>query len=447
MEFRPDRRAAGAVSALLLLGAAPAPETATQLVNDARGRLEANDFAGAIDLSARAIALAPANPDVLLLAANLVRDRYGLTAALPWYDRVLQIKPDDIPTLIDKAATLGDAGQAIACLAVTRQILALDPGQPMALYLQSVLAARAGKWEVARALLYRTDGALDDLAAVNLLRGAIALQTGATETAIATLSPLVETQPGNRHARRLLGLALWRSNDDQGALDTLQPIADDGDTWVLTVMARAAEAIGDRAWSVNLLDRAANPPAHGPAWQGGGQGDVMLAAGQWPAAVSFYAHGANVRFTQATAFRLIYALGRAGQGDAAGAVLTTLITQNPASLPALRLAASDALSRREWARAATAMEAVRNRTGNRDVLLLGKLGWASYNLGRRAEALKYARRAYSISPASALAAADYGWLLAKTGDKPAGIPLLQKAVATVPGYAPFRAKLVEAQKP
>jgi predicted Zn-dependent protease len=446
MASRPDLRAVGAISALLLLGAAPAPQTATQLVDDARARLEANDFAGAIDLSGRAIALAPTNPDVLLLAANLVRDRFGLTAALPWYDRVLQIKPDDIPALIDKAATLGDAGQSIACLAVTRQILALDPGQPMALYLQSVLAARAGKWEVARALLYRTDGALDDLAAVTLLRGAIALQTGATESAIATLSPLVETQPGNRHARRLLGLALWRSNDDQGALDTLQPIADDGDAWVLTVMARAAEAIGDRAWAVNLLDRAANPPAHGPAWQGGGQGDVMMAAGQWPAAVAFFARSANVRFTQATAFRLIYALGRAGQGDAAGAVLTTLIAQNPASLPALRLAASDALSRREWARAATALEAVRNRTGNRDVLLLGKLSWADYNLGRGADALKYARRAYATATASALAAADYGWLLVKTGDKASGVPLLQKAVATMPGYAPFRAKLAEAQK-
>lgn len=432
---------------LLLLGAATPPETAQRLVASARGRLAANDFSGALVLSQRAVALAPRDPAVLLLAGNLVRDRYGPMAALPWYDRVLQIDPENVFALSDKAATLGDSGQSIAMLAVTRRILALTPGQPIALYQQAVLAARAGQWGSSRALLDRTGGAFARVPAVMLLRGAIALQTGATETAIAALNSLVEIQPGNRHARRLLGLALWRSEDDQGALDTLQPIAEDGDSWVLTVMARAAENLGDRVRAANLLDRAANAPAQPVAWQGGGPGDAMMASGQWPAAVVAYTEKANVRFTVPTALRLIDALNRVGQVESAGAVMTTLVLQNPASLPVLRLAASDALGRHEWARAATALAVVRNRVGDHDAFMLGNLGWAYFNLGYSDKAIQYSRKAYELAPANALAAANHGWFVHRGGNRQAGLALLQKAVAIAPDAAPFRRKLAEAQRP
>ncbi|CAN5385431.1 hypothetical protein BH09PSE3_BH09PSE3_18990 [soil metagenome] len=430
-----------------LLGAAPPSQSQpSQLIAAARARLDANDFAGAVTYSGRALALAPRDPAVLLLAGNLVRDRYGMAAALPWYDRVLEVRPSAIPALIDKAATLGDMGQSVAMLGLTRQILALDPKQPIALYLQAVLAARAGKWEVARGLLYRTGGRIDNSPAVMILRGAASIETGANETAIAALNPLVAMQPGNRYARRLLALALWRSDDDQGALDMLAPIADDGDAWVLTVMARAAETVGDRTRAASLLDRAANASVQHARWQGGGAGDDLMAAGQWQAAAAAYTQSANARFTEPTAFRLIDALNRSGQDDKAGVVLATLVVQHPASLPALRLAASDALGRREWGRAATALGAIRNRVGDTDALMLGNLGWARFNLGQRAEAVALARRAYAISPASDLAAANYGWFLSDTGKKAAGIALLQKAVATNPGYAPYRAKLAEAQR-
>lgn len=388
------------LGALLLIGAAqpqkPDPKVG-DLLDAARVRLDQNDFTGALALSDRALRVAPRDPAALLLAGNLVRDRYGLTAALPWYDRVLQLQPDNIDALIDKAATLGDTGQTVAMLAVTRQVLALDPRQPMALFLQSTLAARAAKWDLALGLLYRTGGALDDLPAVMLLRGAIAVQTGANEVAIAALNPLVQLQPNNRHARRLLGLALWRSDDDQGALDTLQPIADDGDTWVLMVMARASETLGDRARSVVLLDRASVRPQR-PALQEAGT----------------YLQNANTRFTQATAFRLIDALSRSGQDEKAGAVMTTLIIQNPASLPALRLAANDALARGEWTRAATALESVRNRVGDTDAIMLGNLAWARFNLGYGAQARVLARKAYDLAPANAFNAANYAQFLSRT---------------------------------
>src|SRR3546814_6376563 len=57
--------------------------------------------------------------------------------------------------LIEDAATLGDLGRMRAMLAVTRRAIAADPADPRAYYLQAVLAARAGRFDLARVLLQK----------------------------------------------------------------------------------------------------------------------------------------------------------------------------------------------------------------------------------------------------------------------------------------------------
>src|SRR3546814_17442909 len=68
--------------------------------------------------------------------------------------------------LIEDAATLGDLGRMRAMLAVTRRAIAADPADPRAYYLQAVLAARAGRFDLARVLLQKTGGTLNGMAAV-----------------------------------------------------------------------------------------------------------------------------------------------------------------------------------------------------------------------------------------------------------------------------------------
>ncbi len=417
-----------AALALLLIGAAAPQPTPEALVLQSRGLLEKGDFIGAYTLAERTVAQFPRDANAVLLAGNFVRDRYGLAAALPWYDRVLEIDPRNLAALIDKAAALGDAGQAEAMLETTRQAIAIDPKQPMPFFLQAVLAARADKWDLARTLYERTRGSLDSLPAVMLLRGALGLKTGGLEGAIAALRPLVAAQPGNRAARRMLGLALLRGGDAQGAIEALKPISNDGDSWSQTVMARACEAVGDRVGAAVLLDRAANP----------------VSAGRIAVALPVATMAANTRFTPATGFRLIDAFNRAGDAKSGADAMATMVGQYPASLPVLRLAASDALARQEWGRAATALELIVMRGGKGDAQALIDLGWARLALGDAAAARDLGRAAYTLSPASAAVAAGYGWFSAKTGDKAAGVALLEKALAIAPDYAPFRAKLAEA---
>lgn len=410
---------------LVLVGAsAPSPQS---MLAQSRATLAQGDFVGAYRIAESAAAKYPANADAVLLAANFVRDRYGLSASLPWYDRVIALDPANISARLDKAAALGDSGQTLAALALTREVLARSPNHPTAFILQSIIAARAGKWELARGLYEHARGRLDPVPAVLLLRGAIGIETGGIEGAIAALTPLVAAQPGNRPARRLLALALWRAKDAQGAIDTLKPISNDGDAWAQLLMARACETVGDRLCAAILLDRVA---------AGGGriQGNSTVAA---------LTAVANVRFSQPNAFRLIDALNRTGDIKAAETVTATLVEQFPASPSALRLAANDALARSEWGRAATALQLVGRRGGDDDALVLANLAWAKAGLGQGDEARDLSARAYALAPLRASVAASAGWFAAQAGDRAHGMALLEKAIAMAPGYAPYAAKLAE----
>ena len=130
-----------------------APRAARTWIDLGRFRLMLGDQAGAIAAADKALALAPGDPDALTLRGMLIRDQYGLVAALPWFERALDDHPNAFAALTEYAATLADAGRASRALSVSRRILALDPGNPRAWFLQAVIAARAGQIDCAARLL------------------------------------------------------------------------------------------------------------------------------------------------------------------------------------------------------------------------------------------------------------------------------------------------------
>ena len=64
-----------------------------------------------IQAADRAVAARPANVEALVLRGELSRGQYGLAAALPWFDRALEIDPGNVPALLERAATYGDMGR------------------------------------------------------------------------------------------------------------------------------------------------------------------------------------------------------------------------------------------------------------------------------------------------------------------------------------------------
>jgi tetratricopeptide (TPR) repeat protein len=462
-----------------------------------RIRLNAGEIAEATAAAIRAARLAPGDPVPLTLQAEIVRTRFGLTAALPWFEAALTRDAYYHPALIEYAATLGDAGRYAEMLAATRRALAARPGSPQAFYLQAVLAARAGRGELARDMLQRAGPAIMALPGAALLGGGLDLTGAQYERAIGTWRPLAADQPMNVGLRRLLGVALLRSGDAQGALDQLRPIAAraDADAYSLTLVARAFEAIGDRAAAGQFLDRAAQG-AQGNA-QGGAAafasddsvaavaaeardapddpnyvpgliraqatagdlagaivraralvaaspgapatqlalGDVLAMGGRFAEAAPVYARAASLSFDEPTMLRLVDAWGRANRPNEAAAALSLYLQQNPQSVSGQRLRGHWQLLSGDADAAIETLESVRRIVGNRDAALLADLAGAYAVGGDSAVARSYGRAAYRLMPMNAAVCDAYAVALAADGDLPGARQLAAKAVALAPGDA------------
>ncbi len=449
-------------------------------------RYRRGDVAGAIDAAVIEARNAPRSVRAMMIMGDLIRGRYGLIAALPWFRRAVQIEPSNIDALGELAATLGDAGQTREMLTITRRMIAADPNNARAFYLQSVMAARAGKYDLARNLMYRTKGRMDEVPAAILLNAVLEIHAASYESAIARLEKLTGMQPDNFRARRLLGLAMLKAGDAHGAASVLAIMADrsDADSFTLMLMARALEAQGNLAKAAPYLDRAhASAPdepapfningdlmrlaraSNGPvdnAWQAvpyinkqlldgnvpaavaharrmadlnpgspAAQilaGDALAYAGQHGPAIEFYRRGADLRFDATVALRMIETLNTMGARGEALKVLDYFLSQNPRSVPALRIAAEHLMETRQWDRAIAILSGLDARLGGHDAEIARSLGWAWFNKGNGKKALSYASEAYRLQPGNADTASALGWIKYKSKDKRGGsIALMKKA--------------------
>ncbi|MGU3391595.1 tetratricopeptide repeat protein [Sphingomonas sp. M1A8_2b] len=447
----------GEAVAVLQALLARAPTDAAAWTDLGRISLTGGDVGGATIAATRAVSLDRRRPAALVLQGDVVRSRYGLVVALPWFEAALQRDAYYPPALIDYAATLGDAGRNADMLAATRHALLARPGSPMALYLQAVLAARAGRISLAQALLRDTGGAIDDLPGTLLLAGNLAFAEGVYAQAAASWRKLVRIQPSSIVARRLLGAALLHVGDAGGAVDALRPVGvrADADSYSLTLIARALEAAGDRAAAAVFLDRAASTPIRvavatedypgaiararalvattpgAPAAQLA-LGDSLAAAGRFAEAAGPYAQAADLSFDEPTMLRLVDTLARAGRAQDSAATLVLYLSQNPQSLAGARLLGHLQVASGEWDRAIETLESVRARVGNQDGGVLADLALAYAGSDDGAIAVRYGRAAYALSPMRAAAADAYGIALAANGDLAGARQVLIKATHLAP---------------
>lgn len=480
-----------------------APNDADAWTDLGRFRLNAGDVVGAIDAAGKATDLDKGNTDALILRGELVRTQYGLVASLPWFEAALKRDPYRHAALIQYASTLGDAGQTRAMLAVTRRAMEVRPRSPQALYLQAVLAARAEQFGLARDLLQRAGSGIASLPGALLLGGTLDLEEGSYERAVEKLRNLVNAQPMNLTARKLLATALLRSDASKNGIELLLPVVarGDADSYALTLAARAYERIGQRQTAASYFDRAASPARDGAAWFSADDALPMLAAAAQKAptddpraaiplirglidsgdkggalaraqeiaqrnpgapaahtlvgdtlmllkrpadAVRAYKDAASIRFDEAAMLRLVEALDRSGQRQEASNTLALFLSQNPLNLAALRLSASWQAAAGDYDAAIDSLEAVRLRTGNRDAGLLAELALAYAGADEPERAARYAEAAYRLAPSNPAVAGAMGWTLAESGDIEGGIELLQKAVALAPRHPVLRWQLAQA---
>lgn len=462
-----------------------------------RFRFFVGNIAGAIEAASQSVRLGPRNVDALILTGDLVRSQYGLTAALPWFRRAVEVDPVNLTALRELAATLGDSGQTVEMLQVTRRILELSPGNANAFFMQAVMAARAKRYDLSRSILYRVGDRMDDVPAVRLLRAGLALQSGNAEQAITQLQELRKVQPSNLAVHRLLGAAMWRAGDTESTIAALEPIAAraDADSYSLSVIGRAYEKQGNRAAAGRYLDRASQPVRGqavpfslsgdllrlakanaGPSDDADQAvpyinklvldghnaqaielatrlrdrnpgapaahlllGDALMANDQPAEAAKSYRAAGGIRFTEPVAMRMIDALTESDQMSEALRTLDLFLRQNPRSVPGLLMAADHFMETGQWREAITILEGLRLRLGNRDGVVLSYLGWARFNTGETDQGLFMLGAAYGMAPSNPAFADSYGWALYKSGrNREGGVSLLSKAVSIAPQHPGLR---------
>lgn len=370
---------------------------ATLWTDIARLRFSGGEQAQAINAADRAVQLSPKDPRALELRGLLIREQFGLFAALPWFEAGLHEAPNDIGLLSEYAATLGDMGQYKAMLVVCRKLTSVDPGNVRALYLQAVLAARAGQTTLARKILQQTGRVLRDVPSFILLNGILEYRAGNGNLAVGHFDRLVRMQPDNLQARMMYARALQRKDLNAEAIEAAglwakqsvappyltanigQAYAALGKkTEAAQMFVRAAKlggqsaqpippvqplsalAIGyddapnfasntvpyirglidagesQRAKSVAERLRMANPGAV-DAWLL--EGDTQIALGDKLGALDKYGNAALIRFNWPTLWRIDYTMRALGRPADANAMVARYLRQNPGNAQALKLLA------------------------------------------------------------------------------------------------------------
>ncbi len=457
----------------------------------ARFRLVIANQGGAIDAADYALKLDPNNLRALELRGRLVRSQFGVVAALPWFERALQVSPNDVPVLEEYGATLGEAGRYADMLAQARKIISLDSNNARAFYMQAVIAARAGNYDLARRLIPRLGRDFGDLPGPLLLSAIIEYESGNWNIAVDHFEKLVEMQPSNNKLRTLLARAMHKSGEHQDAWDVIAPIVDRPDTDSYTIMlgARILEALDERKPAAGRLDRAiypsiavskplavrqslagaaseaqryprnadavipyvrlllangdtsaartqANRLLEGNAGVFAAQlvsGDVEMAAGNVDGAIAAYERARKIAFASPTMLRLVAAYRAKGNNAAASKTISEFLNFNPDSLAGQRLWAFDLLDRGQWADAINWLQRARVRLGYNDAILNANIARAYAGAKKWDDAVREAKLAYRVHPANVMTTQVYGKILLASGkDKKGAYNLLRKANKLAP---------------
>lgn len=420
-----------------------APQDALLWVDIARLRYIGGEHLLAVEAADRALALAPDNPRTLELRAQLRNDQAGPIAAIPLFERGLRAAPADLQLLRGYAGALGEAGRATDMLKAVRRMARIDPRSAIPLYYQAIIAARAGKIDLAKNLLDRAALRLKGLEGAMLLESALELEAGNSAIAVNMLERLDRQQPFNQRVQLLYARALLAVDDHARLRERFGELAERSDAapYLLTVLGRSYERTGEREAAASLLDRAAtaalvsSPVRERPdplATPGSFRsfviaGDAAVLRGAPADALQAYGQAGRLRFPEWLMLRSAYLAGPAEGAQLAERYLAAF----PDSLMAPRLIAAQTAQSGQWQRAAVLLANASRRQGQGDPRLLAQLASAQLQGGNALAALASAEAAYGLQRSSPIAAQALGLTLHHLGRDPErAARLIEKAAAS-----------------
>ncbi len=463
------------------------PKSAELWVDIGRLRYQGGEQSQAVEASIHAVELGPQDPVALQFRAQLVRDSQGMETALPLYRAALKQNPDDLKLLGDYAATLGELGHAHDMLAVIRHMIELDGSNPQAFYLQAVLAARGGYFDLAGNLLARSGELERGTPAAMLLSAIVDLESGNFESAAQTLDLLAGRQPDNARVRLLLARALFLGGNYRELIHRFgdRALVAGAPPYLAALVGRAYEALGQRSDAAQYLDFAAQPrmidltvlppsdpldvaqlrgtqtgadtvtlvraymasdraaPAvtaaqnflarvPGSADALGLAGDAHLFAAQPREALADYKNAAVIRQPWPLTRRIYATLVSLGDSGAAIDLLRHQLTNDPANCTAATLLGSALVKAGRAEEARRYLDLAVANGARRDPHVLALRAQAALFSGDERQALSDARKAYELQPMSGEVTATLAQVLEQTGSGPALVARLRQKIPQLP---------------
>jgi predicted Zn-dependent protease len=418
------------------------PENPDLWLAIARLRLRGGEHLTALEAADRALALGPEHGPALLLRALLVRDAHGAADARRWFEAAAEADPDNPEVWAEYAATLGDSGDAKAMLEAVRRLAAIAPGDPRVFYLQAVLAARGGEDVLARSLLARSGMVTRGVPAAMLLDAVISLRQGNVESAAETLETLAARQPANVRVRELFAYALLAGGHADMVVSRFAADAAraEASPYLVMLVARAHEQLGNRSAAAPLLARAYGPMRIAPTMlavrdglpqptaavrgallrgdRAGARtraeavraqfpasadvaslaGDAMLGAGDLKGALAAYARASEARRPWPLARKAAWAHDRELNHAAADRLIAEQLAGEPDTASAVIALAGRQAKRGDWVRVAQLLDHALFLGAGHDPALLGLRLRAAQALGQTREAERFAGLLADVHP-------------------------------------------------
>jgi predicted Zn-dependent protease len=419
-----------------------APESPDLWVAIARLRFRGGEHLTALEAADQALAHGPDHAPALLMRALMVRDAHGFAAAKPWFEAALAVDAENPEIWAEYAAALGDGGDYAAMLDAVRKLAEIAPDDPRAAYLQAVLAARGGENTLARNLLNRSGMVQRGVASAMLLDAVLSLAEGNPESAAVTLETLTARQPANPAMHELLAHALLVSGREVELVQRFAAEAErpESSPYLLMLLARAHERLGDRVKAAPLLARAYGRGAQQPVVLAARSGlpeptanmRVMAEAGSWtevraasdalrarfPASVdvaslagdaalgaddprsalSAYALAARVRRPWSLTAKAAHASRLIGEDAAAATLLARHVAGEPEGLQGLVALARQRAKGGDWQRTALLLDHLIARGGGHDPAVLRLRLQAARKLGHTDDTARFAKLLAQIRP-------------------------------------------------
>jgi cellulose synthase operon protein C len=291
---------------------------------EAKLRLRLAQFREAQAAADKALSLAPGQADALYGRGNVSHAQGDLKAALGFYDKALQGKPDHVDALVSRAGLLMDLNRQADATKDVQSLLKAAPNDARGFYLSALLAKREGREPDARQALARVTALIDPIP-IEMLRyrpqllmlgGLAHYDLDETEKAMPFLEGVLQQQPGSPVAKLMARIHMKQDNFER-AIEALEGYRRQHprDDQASLLLASAHMAQGRHVRAIQLLQTAlqAGPK---PELQHA-LGMAHLKAGQFDKALVVLeaAYKESPRFVPAgTALAALYLqLGQAGK--------------------------------------------------------------------------------------------------------------------------------------